>query len=279
MQKILVPTDFSEDAHNALMVAAQLAKKNNGIIYLLHVLELPAHFVDQLGGNTNSNMPEAIMFMRGVHQRFEQLSELPEFKDIDMRELISSEPFAEGVIQKCEEHEIDLIIMGSHGTEKVNRLFVGSNTEKIVRASSKPVLVIKEKTDIQPKTIVFACKFTEEEKSALKKLTDFADGFESTIHLLYVNTPSNFKSTQAIEGQIKEFMSASELKNYTLNIYNDINIEQGILNFSNNIDANLICMGAHERRGLSHFINSSLSNDLVHHTQKPIITYRVPRLG
>ena len=111
----------------------------------------------------------------------------------------------------------------------------------------------------------------------MKKLTDFAHEFESTIHLLYVNTRSNFKSTQTIKKQIKKFMSASELKNYTLNIYNDINIEQGILNFSNNINANLICMGAHERKGISHFINSSLSDDLVHHTQKPIITYRLPR--
>ena len=277
MEKILVPTDFSNDAHNALMVAAQLAKKNNGIIYLLHILELPSHFVDQLGGNSDTNMPEAIMFMKGIHQRFEELSELPELKDIELREIISTDAFAEGVIKKCEEHEIDIIIMGSHGTEKTTGLFVGSNTEKIVRLSPKPVLVIKEQTDIEPKTIVFACKFTEEEKSALKKLSDFARGFDCTIHLLYVNTPSNFKSTQTIENQIKKFMSASELKNYTLNIYNDINIEQGILNFCNNVDANLICMGAHERRGISHFINSSLSNDLVHHTQKPIITYRVPR--
>jgi len=277
MKKILVPTDFSEDAHNALMVAAQLAKKNNGIIYLIHILELPKQYVDQLGGNATGQMPEVLMFMNGVNRRFKDLKELPELKDIETKEIISSESFSDGIIEKSKELDIDIIIMGSHGTEKNQGLFVGSNTEKIVRASPKPVLIIKEKTDITPKTIVFACKFTEEEKSALKKLTDFSEGFESTIHLLYINTPNNFKSTQAIEKKVEKFMSDVNLKNYTINIYNDTNTEQGILNFSNKINANLICMGAHERKGISHFLASSLSKDLVHHTQKPIITYRVAR--
>ena len=277
MKKILVPTDFSEDAHNALMVAAQLAKKNNGIIYLIHILELPKQYVDQLGGNATGQMPEVLMFMNGVNRRFKDLKELPELKDIETKEIISSESFSDGIIEKSKELDIDIIIMGSHGTEKNQGLFVGSNTEKIVRASPKPVLIIKEKTDITPKTIVFACKFTEEEKSALKKLTDFSEGFESTIHLLYINTPNNFKSTQVIEKKVEKFMSDVNLKNYTVNIYNDTNTEQGILNFSNKINANLICMGAHERKGISHFLASSLSKDLVHHTQKPIITYRVAR--
>lgn len=274
MQKILVPTDFSKDALDALMVAAQLAKKNNSIIYLLHVLELPSHFVDQLGGNNSSNMPEAIMFMKGVHQRFEQLSEIPELKDIEVREVISSEPFTEGVVNKCKEHDIDLIIMGSHGTEKNTGIFIGSNTEKIVRISPKPVLVIKENTDIeQTHKIVFASEFTDDEIYAANSINSFASEIDATIHLLYVNTPKNFYTNKLIEEKMLTFINQSELKNFSLNIYNDTTVENGILNFSNGIDANLICVGTHERKGINQFINNSLSNDLVHHTNKPILAY------
>jgi nucleotide-binding universal stress UspA family protein len=51
MKKILVPTDFSEQAENALKVAAQMAKQFNGEIYLLHMLELPLQLVQPTSGS------------------------------------------------------------------------------------------------------------------------------------------------------------------------------------------------------------------------------------
>ena len=68
MNKILVPTDFSEQADNALRVAAQLAKKYNAEIYLLHLLELPLNQVDAL--NSHSDLPEAVFFMKLANKRF-----------------------------------------------------------------------------------------------------------------------------------------------------------------------------------------------------------------
>ena len=55
MRKILVPTDFSDQAENALKVAAQLARKHNCEIYLLHILEIPLHKVDPL--NSYNDLP------------------------------------------------------------------------------------------------------------------------------------------------------------------------------------------------------------------------------
>ncbi|MBT8274439.1 MAG: universal stress protein, partial [Bacteroidia bacterium] len=68
MKKILVPTDFSEQAENALHVAAQLARKHDAEIYLLHLLELPLYQVDAL--STHSDLPEAVFFMKLAHKRF-----------------------------------------------------------------------------------------------------------------------------------------------------------------------------------------------------------------
>ena len=71
MKKILVPTDFSAQAENALKVAAQLAKKHDCEIYLLHILETPMHQVDAL--NSYSDLPEAVFFMKLAHKNFEKL--------------------------------------------------------------------------------------------------------------------------------------------------------------------------------------------------------------
>ena len=54
MKRILVPTDFSDHAEYALKVAAQIARKNNGEIYLLHMLEMPSHISNDGIGESNA---------------------------------------------------------------------------------------------------------------------------------------------------------------------------------------------------------------------------------
>ena len=71
MKKILVPTDFSNQAENALKVAAQLARTYNAEIYLLHILEIPLHEVDAM--NSRSDLPEAVFFMKLAHRKFENM--------------------------------------------------------------------------------------------------------------------------------------------------------------------------------------------------------------
>jgi len=65
------------------------------------------------------------------------------------------------------------------------------------------------------------------------------------------------------------------IENYTLNIYNDINVEKGILNFANSMNAGLIGISTHGRKGLSHFINGSLGEDVVNHAKRPVITFKI----
>ena len=57
--------------------------------------------------------------------------------------------------------------------------------------------------------------------------------------------------------------------------YNDVNIEKGILNYSSSVDADLIGMCTHGRTGFSHFFNGSISEDLVNHTVRPVITFKI----
>ena len=90
MKRILVPTDFSEHSINALKVAAQLAKKYDSEIYLLHILELPSHAVDQMSGGSSSVVPEAIFFMKSAHNRFEELLAQDFLKGLTVHETVNS---------------------------------------------------------------------------------------------------------------------------------------------------------------------------------------------
>ncbi len=158
MKKILVPTDFSKQAENALRVAAQLAKKHDAEIYLLHMLEIPLHQVDALSGH--SDLPEAVFFMKLAHKHFEEVMSSDYLEGVTVHETVKFHQTFEGIVDTCKENEIDLIVMGSHGASGFKEMFIGSNTEKVVRTSDIPVLVIKnEHHTFEINDFVFASDF------------------------------------------------------------------------------------------------------------------------
>lgn len=60
MKKILVPTDFSEQSQNALKVSAQIARKYNSEIHLLHLLDLPLDLIDPINEGVAGDLPESL---------------------------------------------------------------------------------------------------------------------------------------------------------------------------------------------------------------------------
>lgn len=274
MKRILVPTDFSSEAENALKVAAQLAKKHNSEIYLLHMLELPLDLVDPM--HENSELPEALFFMKLAHKRFNAVLEQDYLQDITVHETIQNNEAFEGIIDTAHKNDIDLIIMGSQGASGLKEMIIGSNTEKVVRTSDVPVLVIKkEHQNFEINDLVFACEFTDEYKPSFMEAVKFAKSVNAKMHLLMVNTPNGFRTTAEAEDKMNTFLAGTGIENYSLNIYNDRTIEKGILNFTNAIEADIIAMSTHGRKGLSHFFNGSISEDLVNHAKRPVVTFKI----
>lgn len=274
MKKILIPTDFSEQAENALKVAAQIAKKHHAEIYLLHTLELPMQKIDPL--SANQNLPEAMYFMQLAHKHFETLLEKNYLQGINVHEIVEFYEIFRGVYQVCKKHKIDLVVMGSQGTNSFKEMLIGSNTEKVVRTSEVPVLVVKKEHPLfMVDDFVFASNFKDHYKAPYIKATEFAKLFEAKIHLLMVNTAGHFMTTHDAKERMHEFAKCSDFKNYTVNIYNDVNVEKGIMNFSQSISADLIGMCTHGRQGLSSFFNGSISEDLVNNAKRPVMTFKV----
>ncbi|MBJ7882193.1 universal stress protein [Gelidibacter salicanalis] len=274
MKKILVPTDFSEQAENALKVAAQLAKKHGSEIYLLHMLELPLQEVDMM--SSPSPLPEAMFFMKLAQQKFENLLSRDYLKGLVVHDIVKNYPSFSSVIDTCHEYNVNLIVMGSHGATGLKEMFIGSNAEKVVRTSDLPVLVIKnEHAEFSVDRFVFASDFNKDNKETYKQATKFAEAFGAQMHLVMVNTANNFTPTAEANKRIQEFIKDSNFKNYTTHIYNDESVEIGILNFSKEMDADLIGISTHGRQGIAHFFNGSISEDLVNHSKRPVITFKI----
>ncbi|MDT0650473.1 universal stress protein [Autumnicola edwardsiae] len=275
MKKILVPTDFSDQAENALKVAAKLAKEFNSELHLLHVLELPLELIDPVQGHSSRNLPESIFFMKLAHQRFSKLLQLPYLQDLRIHENVQFGEAFKGILEFSANNKCDLIVMGSHGASGFQEMFIGSNTEKVVRSSEIPVLAIKNHEDFNINNFVFATDAEPANKHTLHQASEFAKMISANLHLLYVNTPNHFKTSKEVKERIKSFTEGMKDINPEIHIYNDLSVEKGIMNFAAEMDADLIGIGTHGRKGIAHFFNGSISEDLVNHAHRPVVTFRI----
>lgn len=272
MKTIVVPTDFSKCSENALQLAAQIAKKNNGTIKLIHVYERPVYgFIDIYIDHAKDKIQKA-----EIHSSLDKQAAQKYLEGIDVKKILIWDLKVWEIFGSKNLNDADLIVMGTHGVSGLNEMLLGSNAEKLVRASNLPIITVKvEQKDYSFKDIVFATNFTGEAVAAFKKLAEFASIFGSRIHLLTVNTPDKFESTRATTLRMDEFLKKVDGADCPTKIYNAAFMEVGIMHYAKDVGANLIALGTHGRTGLSRFFDDSVSEGLVNHAMLPILTLNV----
>lgn len=274
MKKILVPTDFSEQAYIALRAAAGIARKSSAEIILLHIIDLPQETMDMI--KPGYDLPEIMFFKERAEAKLTQTSLSEELNGLNVSQILKLGRTFNEVTDVAKANNIDLIVMGSHGASGFKELFIGSNTEKVIRTSEIPVLAIKgTETEVSFDKVVFANDFTEETAKNFQKIVDFLKVNGAQPHFLMVNTPNNFKPTHIAEQMAHDFLKQYNLGTYEFSIYNDLDIEKGILNFAERVNADLIAMGTHGRKGFSRLLNGSISEDLMNHSPRSIITFKL----
>ncbi|TYB77139.1 universal stress protein [Bizionia myxarmorum] len=277
MKKIIVPIDFSEYSEYALETAAMLAKKNGSEILALHMLEMSDAVLTR--SNTNTQM-ESVFFLELAKKKFSEFLDKPYLEGVKITPIVKQFKVFSEVNEVAKEHDVDLIIMGSQGTSGFKEYFVGSNTEKVVRYSDIPVLVIKHNPILTEfDTVVFASDFSEDAVTAYKNAKKMCATLGASMHLIYVNLPGeNFKNTAEMEGRVVTFLKQADgdLENLsTVTYVCDYTVEQGISNFANLIGADLVAMATRGRKGLAHFFEGSISEDMANHSTLPVMTFKI----
>lgn len=273
MKKIVVPTDFSEQSDYALKVAASLAKKHGAEILALHMLELNQAMISSSEG---FHPEQTVFLIKLAEKRFKDFLNKPYLKGVKVTPVVKHFKVFSEVNEVAKKHGADMIVMGSHGIDGLKEIFVGSNTERVVRNSDIPVVVIKnDHEDFKVDRFLFACGFKEESLPVFEKARNFADMLSAEFKLVYINTPGDdFLSTQDAYERISQFLNKAGV-GMEAEVYNDYNIESGILNYSENIGADMIGIPTHGRRGLSHFFMGSIGEDIANHSTIPVVTFKI----
>ncbi len=278
MKKILVPTDFSEQAGYAIEFAGELGRKLNAELTLLHVVvdaTLPS--VHYTGEVALPDMQDRLFVLKLIERGKEQMEELvsdPALKDVKVKTEIHVGDIYYGVKEVIKEKEIDLIIMGTKGSGGFEEFLIGSNAERIVRHAPCPVITVHEKVKkLSLENVVYANSLEEPDQSCTPILMEIIQAYHAHVDVVRVNTPNNFRPDHESLPRLTDLAEKIGFPDYDVHVYNDSSEEAGILNFSQMKKADLITMATHGRTGLAHLLTGSLAESVVNHTQKPVLTY------
>jgi nucleotide-binding universal stress UspA family protein len=280
MKKILVPTDFSKPALIAVDVAADIARKANAEVTLLHIVEEASAGSFNIEGEVASrsdDWEDKIFTMRLIEKGKKQMAKaVEELKAAGVKvrpEIKIGAPF-HAMRKIITDQKVDLVVMGTAGQTKLEESIIGSNTEKVVRHSDCPVLTVHRKPGSSDfKNIVYATSLSKDEEIFSKIIRRTQQLYDSTIHLVRINTPGAFQRDAVVKRSMVDFAKKLQLKNYTINVVNDLTEEEGIIYFAESINADLIAMATHGRTGFAHVLAGSIAEDVVSHSKRPVLTF------
>ncbi len=270
ISKILIPTDFSTVANNALQYAIQLAKKTNASIHLLHVNNIPimdASFPNEVYQTYTAEIEDF------AKNSFENLENLYLNKSNLQFDKHTAYGFVNDEIQEfAKNNDIDLIVLGTTGASGIQEILIGSNAASVVAKAEIPVLVIPPTstfTDI--KKIVYASDFNEPEFPSVSRLAFFANLYEAEVNVLHIKSFADnlFDAEHNFFSRNKENVEVNRWK--IVKLPEGESIIDSINNFVETEHPNLIVMAKHNRSFFDRLFHRSLSKQMAYHTKIPLL--------
>ncbi len=268
MKKILVPTDFSHCADEATRAAMELAQVTNGEVDYIHIMDIPHDWIMLQERDQDVMYPDVTKKVKVAHQELdERVMATEKIGLIGKKYLIFNED-TKYISKLAADHQYDYIVMGSNGVSGFREMIIGSNTQKVVKTSTVPVLVIKDfPVNWDCGRIVFMSDFDIKGLAGFKKLISVAQSTKLKVHLLLVNTPNTFMTTEDSLSRMSIFKDYGKGMVEGCTIYNATNYQEGLTKF---LDQNSDILGM-----VTHRSNNRLAQHIVNHLSVPMLNVHI----
>lgn len=271
VERILVPTDFSETANLAINHAIDLARRFGAELSLVHVLEAGAYQgIFSPSKKTEYNeLEDAQIHLQNEAQKLEKES------GINISQEVVSGRIYEEIVKAAEEIEADLIVMGTHGSSGWEEFFVGSNAFKVVTQTSVPVLSIQEQAkDPDCKNIILPIDRTPESRQKVRHAVAFAKKLGSTIHIASLISEDTKEVRYEFEKKVKQVTDYLEREEvpYTHASLVGTNLATMTMNFAESKNGNMIVMMTEQESTLTGFLMGPFAQQIVNHSKIPVLS-------
>ncbi len=276
MRRILVPCDFSYTAKQAYTLAIELAEKTGAELFVLYVIDMPFSYESAYAAGHYYHETALLKELQNdAAKNFEQLSK-GTARHINQHFSTLQGPVTRTILTFVENEDIDLVVMGTNGASGMKEYLLGSNTEKVIRFSTVPVLSIRELCGLRSiRNVVFPTDLVTVNNDLITHLQELQDLLGFKLHIVYVSTEYHLYNSNEIMKKLELFAEDNSLRNYTLNIQSDDDNEKGIVGFAREVGADMIAIATHGRRGLAHLFAGSLAEDIANHVHCPVWSYSI----
>jgi len=267
MKKILVPTDFSHFANDALKVATGLALKTGAELFLLHL----EYVMNAVAVNGNSEDEH----IRTSRNRLFRLADETERLGLKVHTIFIQDQGLDSIEEFIKPYSIDFIVMGSHGQSGIKDLLVGSTTKHVVKNSDVPVLVVKtlNAVNISFPTILFASEFRENLSAVMPGLDSFAGIFNSEVKFLFLNQLYHLIDKDQAGELMKKYESFFHFQKPVYSIAETNDDYTAVMEFLKISPSDLIAVCL-EKQGLPGlFSGSSLAEKLIRFSEIPVLIF------
>ena len=277
MKKILVPTDFSENALKAALFAAEIAKRSNAAVFFLNAMELGFEGIHE-------TFPLHEKYNKAVLQNREQEMEVfmqairEAYKGIHTETEIDSAEAETAILDFSKLHDIDLIVMGTRGAGIIKEKLVGTTAANVITASKVPVLVIPMNYQVEkPDGILFTTKHFEKDNHILSMIILLARLFAATVHVVQFIDTDDISDELYLEnaGKLEDylfFLSASYTDVvFRGEIVQGDEFDEDVENYHSVHQTDIAAMITYPRGFWESFFNKSVTRKMVFHSDMPVL--------
>ena len=298
LDNVLIPTDFSACADHALNHALEVADRFGAHLHILHVVnELDPDWY----GITNAQERAVKLREQIKAEARKRLENLVPDKEHDLETTVSlqlSFDVADTINEYVDQRSIDLVVMGTHGRQGLDRLMLGNVADKIIRHAPCPVMTVREEVpwtreeeELLFDDILAPIDFSDHSREALQVSKLFANKYQARLHLLFVaekRTVPTFSDTglpgvgvvemdpEIVENakealqQLNENIEGPEVKSaYHVR---EGKVSQDVIDFAETHGISLIVMATRGLTGVSRFLLGSNTERIVRVAPCPVLT-------
>lgn len=289
IKHILVPTDFSENAQHALSYATELAKRCSAKLHLLHTPVIPTYLLMDL---SYSPGPEAVTRILNESQdALDEQAKSLESVGVEYFTVIREGTVHEVIRDYAKEHDVDLVVVGTHGRSGVAKLMYGSVTERVIKTVHTPIIVIPPDGGTMPGSIVVAYDFSAPSKRAAEVARALHGFFPGPLHFVhsYLDVWGEYTDRGAVVGEAAEkrrqalHLGLEEMlqtESEELLSSDGTGVEthlvtgdpaECLLRVAEDVGATLICAGTTGKSGIERLLIGSVARRLLHDSKVPLL--------
>ncbi|SMG10884.1 Nucleotide-binding universal stress protein, UspA family [Marivirga sericea] len=271
IKHILVPTDFSDCAMNALEYALKFAKHINpqAEITILNAYTVPLAYADfNIAYDVGESVEDIKKFIDSEFDKIEE--KVPMIKDFEYEPVKTENYVKDAVEEFCLENDVDLIIMGTKGASGVDEVILGTNAHRVIKAEVAPVLVIPEDARyVDIKNIALSSDYKGIIAELLSPVKAIRQAYASEIHLIHVSAEPMLDKEKAEEAKNLELHLKGLPHQYHFMV--NRNVESGIDEFAERNRIDLLVVLPRKKGLFESLFARSESKSLIFHTKVPLL--------